>query len=160
MKVAVGNDHRGVQMKQRLLDLLEQLGHDHLDAGPETCDHVDYPDIAAGVANQVVDGDADRGILVCGTGIGMAIAANKINGIRATTCHDEVTAEICRRHNNVNILCLSADMLGEQVLDRIVTTWLETGFDGGRHQRRIDKIKSIEEHGRVVGDFTEESAES
>lgn len=160
MKVVIGNDHRGVQLKQRLIDMLEGQGCEVIDAGPDTCDMSDYPDIASNVANRVANQEADRGILICGTGIGMAIAANKVHGIRATTCHDEVTAEICRRHNDVNVLCLSADLLGEQKVDRMLKIWLETGFEGGRHQRRVDKIKSIEEHGRVVGDFTEESAGS
>ena len=86
-------------------------------------------------ADQVANGDVDRGILICGTGIGMAIAANKVPGIRATTCHDEVTAEICRRHNDVNVLCLSADLVGEQRIQRLVEVWLSTEFDGGRHAR-------------------------
>lgn len=157
MKIAVGNDHRGVQFKERLLALLQELGHEAIDAGPETCDAVDYPEIASKVANQVASGEVDRGILVCGTGIGMAIAANKVHGVRATTCHDEVTAEICRRHNDVNVLCLSADLLGEQKVDRMVRIWLETEFDGGRHARRVEKIRMIEQHGRVVESATEEA---
>lgn len=145
MKIVVGNDHRGVQFKQRLLSLVGDLGYEVVDAGTETCDSVDYPDIAAKVGKMVTQGEADRGILICGTGIGMAIAANKIPGIRAITCHDEVSAEMCRRHNNVNVLCLSEDLVGEQSVDRLVQIWLETEFEGGRHQRRIDKIAALEQ---------------
>lgn len=160
MKIAVGNDHRGVQLKQRLIELLKELGHEPVDAGPETCDSVDYPDIASKVANLVADGTVDRGVLVCGTGIGMAIAANKVDGIRATTVQDEVTAEICRRHNDVNVLCLSADLLGEQKVDRMVRVWIETEFDGGRHARRVAKIREIEEHGHVVSQPADDATPS
>lgn len=144
MRIAIGNDHRGVQFKVKLIDLLKRLGHETSDAGTDTPDSIDYPDIASAVAHQVANGDVDRGILICGTGIGMAIAANKVPGIRATTCHDEVTAEICRRHNDVNVLCLSADLVGEQRIQRLVEVWLSTEFDGGRHARRVGKIDALE----------------
>ena len=101
------------------------------------------------MAEKVANGDADRGILICGTGIGMAIAANKISGVRAATCHDEVTAEICRRHNDVNVLCLSGDQFSDEFTDDMIEIWLETRFDGGRHARRIAKIQAIEEQDRV-----------
>jgi ribose 5-phosphate isomerase B len=122
------------------------MGHDVIDEGPFDDRHVDYPDFAAAVALKVAHGEVDRGILICGTGIGMSIAANKYPKVRAAACLDELSAEISRRHNDVNILCLSADMLGEQRTDRIVSIWLSTPFDGGRHARRVDKIEKSEQH--------------
>lgn len=147
MRISIGNDHRGVQFKLKLADLLGRLGHEVTDIGTNDSEAIDYPDVAATVAHQVAAHEADRGILICGTGIGMAIAANKVSGIRATTCHDEVTAEMCRRHNNVNVLCLSADLVGEQRIQRLVEVWLNTDFDGGRHERRINKIDALEKQG-------------
>src|SRR5262249_21988969 len=104
----------------------------------------DYPDFAFRVAHAVSDGAADRGILVCGTGIGMCIAANKVAGVRAAPCHDSITAEMSRRHNNANVLCLSADLLGEELIERMVKIWLETEFENGRHARRVEKIQRYE----------------
>lgn len=144
MRIAIGNDHRGVQFKRKLVDLLARLGHETINVGTDSSDSIDYPDIASVVAHKVAKKEADRGILICGTGIGMAITANKVPGIRATTCHDEVTAEICRRHNDVNVLCLSADLVGEQRVQRMVEVWLSTEFDGGRHERRLSKIAQLE----------------
>ncbi len=145
MKIAVGSDHRGYDVKRRLVALLHQLGHEVLDVGPESSDSVDYPDFAFQVGRAVVEGRAERGILVCGTGIGMCIAANKVPGVRAAPCHDSITAEMSRRHNNANVLCLSADLLGDELIDRMVRIWLETQFEGGRHARRVDKIAKFEE---------------
>jgi ribose 5-phosphate isomerase B len=102
---------------------------------------VDYPDIAAEVAGKVSSGTVDRGILLCCTGVGMAIAANKLAGVRAATCHDEVTAEMSRRHNDLNVLCLSAEMIGQELQEKMLRTWLETPFEGGRHQARVQKIE-------------------
>ncbi len=147
MRIATRNTHRGVQFKNKLQEMLVNLGHEVLNVGTDTADSVDYPDIATEVAQGVASGQVDRGILVCGTGIGMAITANKVPGVRATTCHDEVTAEVCRRHNDVNVLCLSGDLSGERRVERMVAVFLETAFDGGRHQRRIDKISSLETSG-------------
>jgi len=144
MKVAVGSDHRGVLIKQHILNLLKRRGVAVEDMGTNTEESVDYPDVAALVARTVARGEADRGILVCGTGLGMSIAANKIPGIRATAVHDEVTAELSRSHNDANVLCLSADLLGERIVDHIVNVWMDTGFNGGRHARRVDKITQIE----------------
>ena len=145
MKIAVGSDHRGFTVKQRVLGLLNQMGHDVRDSGVATGDaSVDYPDYAFAVAKSIGDGEVERGILICGTGIGMCIAANKVHGVRAACCHDIITAEMSRRHNDANILCLSADMLGEELIDRMVRTWLETEFEAGRHQRRVEKIVSFE----------------
>jgi ribose 5-phosphate isomerase B len=144
MRIAIGSDHRGIQVKAKLTPLLEGLGHDVADHGTHDSTSVDYPDIAACVARQVSRGEADRGILICGTGIGMAISANKFPKVRAATVHDEFEAEMCRRHNDVNILCLSADQLGERNLDGMIGVWLRTEFEGGRHARRLEKIAHLE----------------
>lgn len=144
MQIAIGSDHRGYNMKAKVAELLSTLGHTVSDEGTDSTESCDYPDVAASVARKIVSGQADRGVLICGSGIGMAITANKFPGVRATTCHDEVTAEICRRHNNVNVLCLSGDLLGESRLDDLVKVWLDTEFEGGRHSRRLDKIAAIE----------------
>ncbi len=145
MKISVGSDHRGYQLKARLVSLLEQLGHDVTDEGTHQPEQVDYPDYATKVSASVSTGQVDRGILVCGSGIGMAIAANKYPEVRAATVRDDLDAEMCRRHNDVNVLCLSSDRLGEGPIDSIVEVWLNTEFDGGRHSRRIDKIRQIEQ---------------
>lgn len=145
MKIAIGSDHRGIEVKQKLIELLNELGHQIHDAGTTSAEAVDYPDIARRVAERVSGGEAERGILICGTGIGMAIAANKIPGVRAAPCHDDLTAEMSRRHNDLNVLCLSADMLGERLIDRMVEIWLSTEFEGGRHARRVQKISELED---------------
>src|SRR5262249_52366519 len=124
--------------------LLQQLGHEVLDLGTGGSDSVDYPDFAFQVAKAVSEGRVERGILICGTGIGMCIAANKVPGVRAAPCHDSITAEMSRRHNNANVLCPSADLLGEELIERMVRIWLETEFEGGRHARRVEKIARFE----------------
>jgi ribose 5-phosphate isomerase B len=144
MKIAIGSDHRGYDVKRRIVTSLRQLGHEILDLGPEGSESVDYPDFAFQVARAVSEGRVDRGILICGTGIGMCIAANKVRGVRAAPCHDSITAEMSRRHNNANVLCLSADLLGDELIDRMLRIWLETDFEGGRHARRVDKIARFE----------------
>jgi ribose 5-phosphate isomerase B len=143
MRVSIGCDHRGVQAKQQLVPLLRQLGHEVVDEGTQDEQSVDYPDYAARVARKVSSGEAERGILICGSGIGMAITANKFSGVRAAPCHDEGTAQVSRRHNNANVLCLAGET-PEQQLARMVEVWLATPFDGGRHQRRVEKIAAIE----------------
>jgi ribose 5-phosphate isomerase B len=144
MRIAIGTDHRGFSLRAKLVDLLHQLGHEVVDIGTFTPDAIDYPDIAAQVADKVSRGEVERGILVCGTGLGMCIAANKFPGVRATPCHDDITAELSRRHNDSNVLCLSADLLGERLIDRMIEIWLAAPFDGGRHQRRVQKITDLE----------------
>src|SRR5262245_35342284 len=144
MKIAIGSDHRGFEAKRRIASLLPQLGHEVLDVGPEGKDSVDYPDYAFLVAQAVGQRKVERGILICGTGIGMCIAANKVPGVRAAPCHDSITAEMSRRHNDANVLCLSADLLGDELIDRMVRIWLETPFEAGRHARRVDKIVRFE----------------
>jgi len=145
MKIAIGADHRGHNVYKHLCMVLRENGHTLLemmcqDDGP-MCD---YPDRAWPVAQAVATRQADRGILICGTGIGMSIAANKVPGVRAALVHDEVGADLSRRHNDANVLCLSADMVGDRIIDRIVLTWLGTPFEGGRHARRVSKITAIE----------------
>ena len=144
MRIAVGSDHRGVTLRAKILRLLGDLGHEALDMGTSDDGSVDYPDIAATVAEQVSRGEVERGILICGTGLGMTIAANKFPGVRAAPCHDDLTAEMSRRHNDLNVLCLSGDMLGERLVDRLVEIWLKTEFEGGRHERRVKKIYDLE----------------
>ena len=144
MKIGIGSDHRGFEVKRRIVSLLTQLGHEISDAGPDRRENVDYPDFAFEVAKAVSEGRVERGILVDGTGIGMCIAANKVPGVRAAPCHDSITAEMSRRHNNANVMCLSADLLGDELIDRMVRIWLETEFEGGRHARRVDKITRFE----------------
>jgi ribose 5-phosphate isomerase B len=144
MKIAVGNDHRGVTVKQRLVGLLKELGHVVEDMGATSAASVDYPDYAIAVAEAVHDQKVDRGILVCGTGHGMCIAANKVAGIRAANCRDVIDAELSRRHNDANVMCLSADLIGEEQIEKMVKTWLTTDFEGGRHARRTDKIAAYE----------------
>jgi ribose 5-phosphate isomerase B len=145
MKIAIGSDHRGVHAKARLVQTLSQLGHEVADDGAHDGTSCDYPDYAALVSQKVSRGEADRGILICGTGIGMCITANKFAGVRAASCHDEVTVDLCRRHNDTNVLCLSADALNDHKMDRLVTLWLETPFDGGRHAQRLQKIATLEQ---------------
>ena len=147
MKIAVASDHRGLTVKERILRQLADLGQEGVDLGPNSPESVDYPDYAYLVAHRVSDGSADRGILLCGTGVGMCIAANKVKGVRAAPCHDSITAEMSRRHNDSNVLCLSADLLGEELIDRMVRIWLEAPFDAGRHARRVEKILKIEQGG-------------
>jgi ribose 5-phosphate isomerase B len=147
MRIAIGSDHRGYEVKRKLVPLLQGMSHEALDMGTEGSDSVDYPDFAFQVARAVSEGRAERGILICGTSIGMCIAANKVKGVRAAPCHDSITAEMSRRHNNANVLCLSADLLGEELIERMVRIWLETDFEGGRHARRVEKITRFESDG-------------
>jgi ribose 5-phosphate isomerase B len=144
MRIAIGSDHRGFATKQKLIDLLRRLGQSVDDVGTHSADSVDYPDVASIVAAKVSRAEVERGILICGTGIGMAIVANKFPGVRAAPCHDDLSAEMSRRHNDLNVLCLSADMLGEKLIDRMVEIWLKTDFEGGRHARRVEKISKLD----------------
>jgi len=145
MKIVVGSDHRGFEAKKQVKAIITQLGHECIDVGTDTSDPVDYPDPAYLAAVAVSKKQAERAILACGTGIGMSITANKIKGIRAALCHDELSAQISRHHNDANVLCIAADLLGEVLLRKIVEAWLNTEFSGGRHLRRVRKITAIEE---------------
>lgn len=148
MKIAVASDHRGYHLKEKVISLLKSKGHEIIDDGPATDESVDYPDFAALVASKVSDNTVDRGILICGTGLGMAIVANKFPRVRAAACVDEVTAEFSRRHNDLNVLCLSGDLLSSRSTERLVEIWMDTEFEGGRHKRRIDKILELEQEPR------------
>lgn len=146
MKISIGSDHRGLDTKNRLAKKLQAMGHQVSDEGTHDCQSTDYPDYASAVASKVSRGEVDRGILICATGIGMAITANKFPGVRAATCYEEYTAEMCRRHNDVNVLCLSEDLVGERRQERIVDVWLKTEFESGRHQGRLGKIAALEKN--------------
>jgi len=145
MRIAVASDHRGYQIKGKLVTLLRADGHEVTDFGTQSDQAVGYPDYAVSVAKHVAGGKAERGILICGNGFGMAITANKFRGVRAATCADEVMAEMCRRHNDVNVLCLAGDLIGDRPVSDLVRIWLATEFEGGRHKRRLEKIHDIEE---------------
>ncbi len=149
MKVAIGSDHRGYQAKEKVKAMLISQNYEIVDMGTDSPASFDYPDAAYPTCRAVVTGQADRGILLCGTGIGMCIAANKVRGVRAALCHDELTAEMSRRHNNANVLCLPADLIGEELIRRIVESWLKSPFEGGRHERRIKKIAECEQKERL-----------
>ena len=142
MRIAIGCDHRGLNLKQSVIRLVTKMGHSYKDFGCYSADSVDYPDIAKKVAEAVVSGDFERGILVCNTGVGMSIAANKVKGIRAALCRDVFSARLARQHNDANILCLAA--VGQDVADEIIETFLITDFEGGRHERRLGKIRAME----------------
>ena len=144
MKVAIGADHGGYRLKEDIKSLLEVLGVDYKDFGTHSIESVDYPDVALPVAQSVADGLFDRGILICGTGIGIGIAANKVKGIRAALVHDTFSAHACREHNDANILTMGERVIGPGLARDIVTIWLATNFEGGRHERRVEKIMAIE----------------
>lgn len=145
MKIAVGSDHGGIHLKREILAYLESKGIEHEDCGAFVEESVDYPDYASPVGNKVANREVDLGILVCGTGIGMSIAANKIRGIRAAVVSDEFSARMSREHNNANILCLGERVVGRDLALSIVDAWLTAAFQGSRHERRIEKIARLEE---------------
>ncbi len=151
MRIAVGSDHRGIQMREKVLSLLKTMGQEPIDVGTCEDEDVDYPDVAAKVAEKVSRGEVERGVLICATGLGMCIVANKFPGVRAAPCHDEVTAEIARRHNDLNVLCLSGEIMADCSVDRLVEIWLTTSFAGGRHARRVQKIHRFENHNGKKG---------
>lgn len=138
MKVAIGCDHGGIDLKDIVLSVLRELGHEIEDRGCYSRESVDYPDFAQAVTTSVMEGTCERGILICGTGIGMSMAANRIPGIRAALCQETFSARMSREHNDANVLCLGARVIGPGLAAEIVRTWMTTDFAGGRHQRRID----------------------
>ena len=144
MIVTIASDHAGFEQKQLLVDYLLGLGHDVIDRGPDDDNRVDYPDFAAVVAHDVAEGRADRGVLVCGTGIGMAIAANKVAGIRAANVTTPEFAALSREHNDANVVTVSGRFVDDETNRRIVKTFLETEFGGGRHEGRVRKIAALE----------------
>jgi ribose 5-phosphate isomerase B len=146
MKIALAADHVGFALKEKVREYLKSLGLEVEDYGPSNSERVDYPDFAEKVAAQVAARQADYGVLVCGTGIGMMIAANKVPGIRAVAAHDTISARMAREHNNANILTMGGRMIDAATMRQIVDTWLSTPFAGGRHQRRLEKIEAFEQH--------------
>ncbi|PIC85166.1 ribose 5-phosphate isomerase B [Sporosarcina sp. P20a] len=146
MKVAISSDHGGNNLRKEITNLLTELDIEFIDYGPDADTSVDYPDYAVPVANDVVAGKVDRGILICGTGIGMSISANKIKGIRCALVHDVFSAKATRGHNDSNILAMGERVIGPGLAREIVSTWLETEFEGGRHERRINKMMELEKN--------------
>ena len=142
--IVVGSDHGGFELKAAILDLLQKRGADYADFGTDGPNSVDYPDFAAKVATAVSSGEAELGILICGTGIGMSISANKFAGVRAALVHDEFTAQMAGEHNNANILIMGGRILSSEQGQKLVEVWLDAEFEGGRHQNRLDKIAAIE----------------
>ncbi len=145
MKVALASDHRGFEFKNMITTFLSNMGHEIVDCGTSNgTDSVDYADYGLKAARSVSRGESERAILVCGTGLGMSLVANKVKGVRATVCHDLYTVEMSRRHNDSNVLCLGADVVDENLLEKKIKLWIETPFEGGRHARRVGKIMDIE----------------
>jgi len=144
MKIAIGADHGGFNLKKEIVALLEELGHEYKDFGTHSADSIDYPDVAIPVAEAVAAGEFDRGILICGTGIGIGIAANKVKGIRAALVHDSFSAKATRLHNDSNIMTMGERVIGPGLALDLVTTWLDTDFEGGRHSNRVDKMSAYE----------------
>lgn len=145
MKIAITSDHGGNQLRKEIVQLLSERGFEYEDFGPKTDESVDYPDYASTVCESVVDGQFDRGILICGTGIGMSIAANKIKGIRCALVHDVFSAKATRGHNDTNVLAMGERVIGAGLAREIVSTWLDTSFEGGRHARRVEKLMKLED---------------
>ena len=144
MKIAIAADHRGRTAASYVVERLRSQGHEVAVVGPQDEGSVDYPDSAQAVAERLSDGSSERGILICGTGIGVSIAANKFRGIRAALAHDEFGSRLARTHNDANVLCLPADLLGDNEIEKMVTVFLEADFEGGRHARRVNKINELE----------------
>jgi len=144
VRIAIGSDHRGFALKEALKELLAELGHEWVDFGCQTEEPVDYPDIARPLAEAVAAGEYERGILICGSGVGMSIAANKVKGVRAALCGNSFTARLARRHNDANVLCLGSWCIGQGLAEDIVRVFLSEDFEGGRHARRVEKIRAME----------------
>jgi ribose 5-phosphate isomerase B len=144
MRIAAASDHAGLALKRELVESLRVKGHEVSDLGTQTEERVDYPDYAKLVATSIAQGISELGILVCGTGIGMAITANKVHGVRAASCHNEYEARMARAHNDANVLCLGQRVTGPGTAESIVDAFLATSFEGGRHRDRVDKIRALE----------------
>lgn len=144
MRIGIGNDHAAVEMKEQIVAFLEELGHEVVNYGTDTNDSCDYPVYGEKVGRAVVDGDVECGILICGTGVGISIAANKVKGVRAVVCSEPYSAKLSKQHNNTNILAFGARVIGIELAKMIVEEWLNTEFEGDRHRRRVDMISDIE----------------
>lgn len=144
MKIAIGNDHAAVELKFIIKEHLEAKGHEVLNVGANTTESVDYPAIGEHVGRMVASGEAEIGVLICGTGVGISIAANKVKGVRACVCSEPYTAKLSKMHNNSNIIAFGARVVGSEMAKMIVDTWMETEYEGGRHQRRVDLLDAIE----------------
>ena len=144
MKIALGSDHGGYALKCDIIKLLEKLGHEYEDFGCYSTESCDYPDFGEAAARAVASGECDRGIVICTTGIGISIAANKVKGIRCAHCADSLEAEMTRRHNDANMLAIGAGFTGKNLAERMVEVFLSTEFEGGRHARRVDKLNAIQ----------------
>ncbi len=142
LRIAIGSDHGGYEYKEQIVSHLKEKGYECVDVGTYSTDSCDYPVIARTVTTKIITGEADRGILICGTGIGMSIVANKVKGIRAALCGDTFSARASRAHNNSNVLCLGERVIGINLAMDIVDIWLESKFEGGRHQRRVDMMEN------------------
>lgn len=148
MKIAIAADHGGFELKDSMVEYIKSLGNEVMDLGTNSADSVDYPDYAKKVCEEIQQGNSDLGILICGTGIGMSLAANKFEGIRAACVSDVYSAKMSRNHNNANVLCIGARVIGDEVAKLIIKTFLENEFEAGRHQRRVDKIMDIEKENK------------
>ena len=146
MKIAIGNDHTALEMKEAIKAHLEENGYEVLDLGTNSTDSCDYPVYGEKVGRAVVDGEADLGIAICGTGVGISLAANKVKGVRACVCSEPYTAKLSRMHNDSNVLAFGARVIGVELAKMIVDEWLNASFEGGRHQRRVDMLMDIENH--------------
>ncbi|RRD39484.1 ribose 5-phosphate isomerase B [Leptotrichia sp. OH3620_COT-345] len=142
MKIVIGNDHAGVDLKTKIVEFLRKKGHEVINIGTDTLDSIDYPDIAKEVSQKIINREAEYGVLICGTGIGISISANKIKGIRAALAHNEFTARLSRLHNNANIIALGARVIGDELATSCVDTFINTDFEGGRHAKRVGKIEN------------------
>ena len=145
MKLAIGNDHVAVEMKKEIKEYLEEKGYEVINVGTDSSERFNYPVSGYKVARMVADGEVDGGILICGTGVGISLSANKVHGIRACVCSDPYTAKLSKQHNNTNIIAFGARVIGIETAKMIVDEWLNAKYEGGRHQVRIDQIKEIEE---------------
>lgn len=145
MKIAIASDHVGIELKPTIIDYLNELGHEVVDFGPQTSERTDYPMYGKKVAIEVVENRVDAGILICGTGVGISISANKVKGIRAVVCSEPYTAQLSKQHNNTNILAFGSRVIGSELAKMIVKAWLEAEFEGGRHANRVQMIKEIED---------------
>ncbi|WP_297811104.1 ribose 5-phosphate isomerase B [uncultured Finegoldia sp.] len=150
MKIAIAADHGGFELKNSMVEYIKSLGNEVVDLGTNSADSVDYPDYAKKVCEEIQKGNCELGILICGTGIGMSLAANKLKGIRAACVSDVYSAKMSRNHNNANVLCIGARVVGDEVAKLIIKTFLENKFEAGRHQRRVDKIMSFEKENREL----------